>query len=76
MDSAIILFTVILSAMLTSLAWLIVYEEYTKDIEQDLHEYNEKIVSKKIAGHKSAHTRIKKNYEIAKKIIRRGRDDS
>jgi hypothetical protein len=51
------------------------YESGEKQAEKDCNEFHEKVVVKKIAGHKGALTRVKKNYQIAKKIIRKGRDE-
>jgi hypothetical protein len=62
----IIVFVIVLTALVTS---LILYSIFYEELEQ---EYKRTHIRAK-AGHKSAFTKLKKNYKMLKKIAWRGR---
>ncbi len=72
---AIILILAIVFAGFWLVGYVWGYDTGEKQAQENVNEFFDKNTSKKIAGHKAAFTKTKKHYEIAKKIIRRGREE-
>jgi len=73
-DVSLATFSFIMGVFLTCFAWLWLAKEYFDEVEKSAWELQEKKSARKLAGHKGSFTRLKRNYEVAKRILRKGRE--
>lgn len=69
-DLSYIVFTVVITALVTSLIWLLTVKDQYDEAEKEAWEFHDKHTKKQIAGHKAAHTFAKKNLVVAKVLYK------
>ncbi len=61
----------ILGLLVAGLIFALISESKRKQIEEDVHDYNNRVIKKRIAGHKASYTRVRGYFKRAMKVLKR-----